>query len=64
MIDSAGRQGVRYIRNDGRVGFAVVTVQDETAEGIWITGLRGPAQVIVAGQSYVSEGQKVRASSR
>lgn len=64
VLDSSGRQGIRYIRNDGLVGFAVVTVLEETPEGIWITGLRGPAQVIVAGQSYVSEGQKVRASSR
>jgi multidrug efflux system membrane fusion protein len=64
VLDSAGRQGIRYIRNDGRVGFAAVTVQDETDDGIWITGLRGPAQVIVAGQSYVSEGQKVRASAQ
>jgi multidrug efflux system membrane fusion protein len=64
VLDSAGRQGVRYIRNDGLVGFAPVQVQDETSEGIWITGLRGPAQVIIAGQSYVSEGQKVRASAR
>lgn len=64
VLDSAGRQGIRYIRNDGLVGFAVVNVLEETPEGIWITGLRGPAQVIVAGQSYVSEGQKVRASSR
>lgn len=64
VLDSAGRQGIRYIRNDGRVGFAAVTVQDESDAGIWITGLRGPAQVIVAGQSYVSEGQKVRASAQ
>lgn len=64
VLDSAGRQGVRYVRSDGTVGFAAVKVLDESADGIWITGLRGPAQVIIAGQSYVSEGQKVRASAR
>lgn len=64
VLDSAGRQGIRYIRNDGRVGFAPVQVQDESPEGIWVTGLRGPAQVIIVGQSYVSEGQKVRVSTR
>lgn len=64
VLDSAGRQGIRYIRTDGRVGFAPVQVQDESSEGIWVTGLRGPAQVIIVGQSYVSEGQKVRVSSR
>ena len=64
VLDSAGRQGVRYIGADGKVAFAPVQVQDETAEGIWVTGLRGPVQVIVVGQSYVSEGQKVRVSAR
>ncbi|MDP1633041.1 MAG: efflux RND transporter periplasmic adaptor subunit [Caulobacter sp.] len=64
VLDSAGRQGVRYIRADGLVGFAPVQVQDETPEGIWITGLRGPVQVIIVGQSYVSEGQKVRTDAR
>lgn len=64
VLDSAGRQGVRFVGQGERVGFANVQVQDETADGIWITGLRGPARVIIAGQSYVSEGQKVRASAR
>ncbi|MFA7264031.1 MAG: efflux RND transporter periplasmic adaptor subunit [Caulobacter sp.] len=64
VLDSAGRQGIRYVRDDGAVGFAAVQVLDESSDGIWITGLRGPAQVIIAGQSYVSEGQKVRASAR
>lgn len=60
VLDSAGRQGVRYVIAGDRVAFAPVTVLDETAEGVWITGLSGDARVITAGQSYVSEGQKVR----
>ncbi|MDP2258827.1 MAG: efflux RND transporter periplasmic adaptor subunit [Caulobacter sp.] len=60
VLDSAGRQGVRYVIAGDKVAFAAVTVLDETAEGIWITGLSGDARVITAGQSYVSEGQKVR----
>jgi multidrug efflux pump subunit AcrA (membrane-fusion protein) len=60
VLDSAGRQGVRYIIAGDRVAFAPVTVLDETPEGVWISGLSGDARVITAGQSYVSEGQKVR----
>lgn len=60
VLDSAGRQGVRYIIAGDRVAFAPVTVLDETPEGVWINGLSGDARVITAGQSYVSEGQKVR----
>ncbi|MDQ0463855.1 multidrug efflux system membrane fusion protein [Caulobacter ginsengisoli] len=64
VLDSAGRQGVRYVRPDGIVAFAPITVLDETPDGIWISGLRGPVRVITVGQAYVSEGQKVRVSDR
>ncbi|ATQ42511.1 efflux RND transporter periplasmic adaptor subunit [Caulobacter mirabilis] len=60
VLDSAGRQGVRYVGAQNMVAFAPVKVLDETPQGVWVSGLRGPAQVIVVGQSYVSEGQRVR----
>lgn len=60
VLDSAGRQGVRYLNADNRVAFAAVKVLDETPDGIWVSGIRGPARIITVGQSYVSEGQKVR----
>ena len=60
VLDSAGRQGVRYVSADGRVAFAPVTVVDEAHDGVWVTGLSGPVQLIIVGQSYVAEGQKVR----
>ncbi len=64
VLDSAGRQGVRYVQPDGMVVFAPVKVIDESPDGVWITGLPGPVRVITVGQSYVSEGQRVRVASR
>jgi len=60
VLDSAGRQGVRYVQADGRVAFAPVTILEETHDGVGVTGLSGPVQLITVGQSYVAEGQKVR----
>jgi multidrug efflux system membrane fusion protein len=60
VLDSAGRQGVRYVDGAGRVAFAPIKVVEETPDGIWVTGLSGPVQLIVVGQSYVADGQKVR----
>ncbi len=60
VLDSAGRQGVRYVQSDGRVNFAAVTIVDETHDGVWVTGLSGDVQLITVGQSYVADGQKVR----
>ncbi|MDB5445224.1 MAG: efflux system protein [Phenylobacterium sp.] len=60
VLDAAGRQGVRYVLPDDRVAFAPVTVVEETPAGVWVSGLSGPVRIITVGQSYVSEGQKVR----
>lgn len=60
VLDSAGRQGVRYVLSDGRVAFAPITVLEETPKGMWVRGLSGTVNVITVGQSFVAEGQKVR----
>lgn len=60
VLDSSGRQGVRYVLPDGRVAFAPVTVLEETPQGMWISGLSGSVNVITVGQSFVADGQKVR----
>ncbi|MBS0333856.1 MAG: efflux RND transporter periplasmic adaptor subunit [Proteobacteria bacterium] len=60
VLDSAGRQGVRYVQPDGRVAFAPITVVEETPQGLWVTGLSGSVQLITVGQSYVADGQKVQ----
>jgi multidrug efflux system membrane fusion protein len=59
VLDAAGRQGVRYVV-DGHVAFAPIAVLEETKDGVWVTGLTGPVQLITVGQSYVADGQKVR----
>ena len=64
VLDSSGRQGVRYIQGADRVAFAPVTVIEETPSGVWISGLTGSAKVITVGQSYVSEGERVRVTLR
>jgi multidrug efflux system membrane fusion protein len=60
VLDSAGRQGVRYVQGDNRVAFAPVRILEETPEGVWVAGLTGDVRLITVGQSYVADGQKVR----
>jgi len=64
VLDAAGRQGVRFVTGGDVVAFAPVKVLDETASGVWVSGLSGPTRVITVGQSYVSQGQKVRVAAR
>lgn len=64
VLDNQGRQGVRYVVGTDTVAFAPVKVIEETPEGVWVSGLTGPVRVITVGQSYVTEGQKVRVAAR
>jgi len=64
VLDSAGRQGVRHVGPGNGVLFSPVRVIEETPEGVWVSGLVGPTRVITVGQSYVSEGEKVRVAAR
>lgn len=59
-LDDNGRMGVRYLDIDRVVHFAVVQTIDETAGGIWVTGLPKYTDLIIRGQDFVSEGIKVR----
>ena len=63
VLDSGGRQGVRYLVDGDKVGFAPVRVLDETPQGLWVNGLTGPVRVITVGQSFVADGQKVRVAA-
>jgi multidrug efflux system membrane fusion protein len=60
VLDSAGRQGVRYVVDGDRVAFAPVRILEETPDGVWVAGLTGAVRLITVGQSYVADGQKVR----
>ena len=60
VLDAAGRQGVRYVDDSDHVAFAPVKILEETPGGVWVSGLSGPIRLIVVGQSYVADGQKVR----
>ncbi|HEY3811986.1 MAG TPA: efflux RND transporter periplasmic adaptor subunit [Caulobacteraceae bacterium] len=64
VLDTNGRQGVRYVTANNQVAFAPVRTLEETADGVWVAGLDGPVRIITVGQSYVSEGQTVRVSQR
>ncbi|WOR16403.1 efflux RND transporter periplasmic adaptor subunit [Hyphomonas sp. FCG-A18] len=59
VLHDDGRVGVRYVDNDDVVQFAEVTVIDDASDGVWVTGLPGDVNLLVAGQDYLREGVEV-----
>lgn len=57
-LNDGGIIGVRVV--DGETAkFVPVTIVNETATGVWVTGLEDSAEVIVVGQEYVVTGRRV-----
>ena len=44
VLDTAGRQGVRYVTAANQVGFLPVKTMEETPDGVWVEGLSGRAR--------------------
>jgi membrane fusion protein, multidrug efflux system len=60
-FSSAGDLGVRTVGADGIVGFVPVTLVEGEQIYMWVGGIADGSRVIVQGQDFVREGQKVEA---
>ncbi|MEA2904455.1 MAG: rane fusion protein multidrug efflux system [Alphaproteobacteria bacterium] len=60
-IASTGDIGVRTVNEGETVGFVRVNVVEDEQSFMWVNGIPDRARVIVQGQDFVREGQKVEA---
>jgi multidrug efflux system membrane fusion protein len=58
-IASNGNIGVRAVSQDNVVGFVPIAVVEDEQSSMWVTGIPDGTMVIVQGQDFVREGQKV-----
>lgn len=62
-LNSEGDLGVRVVDSSGVVRFHPVEIIDDSAEALYLAGVPAGARVIVAGQGFVIEGEKVIAEA-
>ncbi|HKA79603.1 MAG TPA: efflux RND transporter periplasmic adaptor subunit [Xanthobacteraceae bacterium] len=62
-FSSGGNLGVRTVDADGTVGFLPIFVVEDEQGFMWVGGIADGSRVIVQGQDFVREGQKVEAVS-
>ena len=63
-LDDDGAIGVRLVDAANLVSFAPLQIMRDTVDGVWVTGLPEQADVIVAGQEYVTAGVTVSPTMR
>jgi multidrug efflux system membrane fusion protein len=58
-FSSGGDLGVRVVGDGDKVGFVMVTIAEDAQTQMWVNGIADGARVIVQGQDFVREGEKV-----
>ena len=59
LLSDAGSLGVRVVDNAAVVKFIPIKILEDTQDGIWVSGIQNSSNLIVRGQGYVENGQKV-----
>lgn len=63
MLNDKGILGIKVIENGDRVKFLPIDILEDSEDGIWITGVPNKIQLIIQGQGFVENNQKVLVSS-
>ena len=59
LLSDSGTLGIRIVNNDGIVEFLPIKILEDTQDGLWVQGIPNASNLIVRGQGFVEDGQKV-----
>ncbi len=58
-LNDQGKFGVRKLNDDNTTSFVAVDVIAQETTGVWVMGLPAAATLVITGQDYVRDGEKV-----
>jgi multidrug efflux system membrane fusion protein len=58
-LNDEGAFGVRQMMPDNTTKFTPVMVVSQEADGMWVTGLPAEVTLVVLGQDFIRDGEKV-----
>lgn len=62
-LSKEGQMGLKYVDADNIVQFAPITLIKAESDGVWVSGLPNPVNLIMVGQSFVNAGQRVNTTA-
>ena len=60
LLSDEGNLGVRAVNENDEVKFLPINIVEDTNDGIWVTGIPNLSKLIVLGQGFVKNGEKVQ----
>ena len=59
LLSDSGTLGIRIVNDDEIVEFLPIKILEDTQDGLWVQGIPNASNLIVRGQGFVENGQKV-----
>lgn len=59
LLSDSGTLGIRIVNSENIVEFRPIRILEDTQDGLWVQGIPNASNLIVRGQGFVEDGQKV-----
>ena len=59
LLNDEGKLGIRVIEKESIAKFVEIIILEDSEEGLWVTGIPEKVEIIIQGQGFVEDGQKV-----
>ena len=59
LLSDSGTLGIRIVNDNNVVEFRSIKILEDTQDGLWVQGIPNASSLIVRGQGFVENGQKV-----
>ena len=59
LLSDSGTLGIRIVNSENIVEFRPIKILEDTQDGLWVQGIPNASNLIVRGQGFVENGQKV-----
>ena len=60
LLSDSGTIGVRIVDADNIVKFMPIKILEDVQNGIWVKGIPDSSNIIIRGQGFVENGEKVK----
>lgn len=59
LLNDEGKLGIRVIEKESIAKFIEIIILEDSEEGLWVTDIPDSVEIIIQGQGFVEDGQKV-----
>ena len=59
LLNDEGKLGIRVVTKDDTAIFQQIDILEDSEDGLWVTNIPNTVEIIIQGQGFVEDGQKV-----